>query len=576
MPQSMTDESSRPVPPPPETVDQALTILLKAMGQGEPAGKDGQDNMEPGANHLDRLAWRYQVAGEALQLVAQTRAALLRRQRNDLLPINRLPSELLSRVLLKSFDNNQRPRLWALQELAQVTWRWWQIIKSDPQFWTYICPPLESVELHIRKAGVLPLDLDWGVSMGSTDQEELKCLLQAHAERWASIEFEAYREGVALQVLCTKRFPRLKYLKVRQTDVTMEGDWKLNVADCQNLEEAHLPLMPYFSPSPSSSPPTHLRVLHLDLSSMDAYSSLDLEPLLQVTPQLVELELKNLYVDPSPPPTSDAPIINIQTLRSLRFINVALGRSREGIPLIARIRAPRLDNLGLRYDFDSEGRPVNIFARTIFDELLTRPGASSIQSKDAPLFSILRNILPSSFWTLRLTQHYVNIAFEGSGPGRLNMSFYTSNAKEDLIRHILVHLTPFAFPIDIDITWRESSAEELEFWGIALDAMPTLRSFTLNAPLQVAQQIMNRLSTKAPSSAYLGPRAPSLEKLRFRSNGKFVTPWSEGDEGDDVKTMLGKRHDFFTEVGVLSPPKMTVEGPQGFTFDQVESNWFAT
>ncbi|KAG9020500.1 hypothetical protein FS837_008161 [Tulasnella sp. UAMH 9824] len=159
----MTAESSRPAAPPLETVDQALTILLSAMGQGEPGDKDSaQENLEPDVNNLDRLAWCYQVASEALQLAAQKRVIRLRRQRNALLPINRLPPELLAAILLESI-RNRRPRILALQELGQVTWRWWQIIKTNPQFWTHICPPLESVELQIRKAGILPLHPDWTI-----------------------------------------------------------------------------------------------------------------------------------------------------------------------------------------------------------------------------------------------------------------------------------------------------------------------------------------------------------------------------------------------------------------------------
>ncbi|KAG9020510.1 hypothetical protein FS837_008147, partial [Tulasnella sp. UAMH 9824] len=329
----MTAESSRPAAPPPETVDQALTILLNAMGQGETGDKDsGQENLEPDVNHLDRLAWCYQVASEALQLVAQTRVIRLRRQRNALLPINRLPPELLAGILLESI-NNRRPRIWALQELAQVTWRWWQIIKADPQFWTYICPPLESVELQIRKAGILPLHLDWTVRRGSTDPDGFKRLLEDHAERWTSMNFDSYRDGVGLQVLCTKRFPRLIYLRAHQIDDTVDENWKLNFAECQNLQEAYLPIMPYFSASHSSTPPVHLRILHLDLGSMESNSSSDLESLLHLTPELVSLEVENLYVDATPPSPPDAPIINLPTLRRLGFTNVGGGRGREWIPL---------------------------------------------------------------------------------------------------------------------------------------------------------------------------------------------------------------------------------------------------
>lgn len=73
---------------------------------------------------LARLAWRRQVAGEALQHAAQTEAALLRRRHNALLPIHRLPLELLSAILINSVDEDLLHRMEALQPLAQVAWRW--------------------------------------------------------------------------------------------------------------------------------------------------------------------------------------------------------------------------------------------------------------------------------------------------------------------------------------------------------------------------------------------------------------------------------------------------------------------
>ncbi|KAG8895864.1 hypothetical protein FRC01_012159, partial [Tulasnella sp. 417] len=324
----MTDESFHPAPPPSEAVDQALAILLNAMGQGEPGDTEGQENphTELDANHFDRLAQRCQVAAEALQLAAQTQAALLRRRRNALFPINRFPLELISKILVQSLNDDQLPRTEALQELAQVQWRWWQIVKSDPQFWTYISRPLKSVELHIRKAGGLPLHLYWEFAMDYPDQIQFRNLLEAHAERWASINFEGYREDFGLQVFCTKRFPRLTYLNLCQTNSELDGNWRLNFAQYPNMQEANLPIMPYFSASSASNPPIHLRILRLDLSSMNTLSSGDLESLLQLTPQLVELEMEGLFTDKSPPSPPDAPIINLPMLRRLAFLNVALER----------------------------------------------------------------------------------------------------------------------------------------------------------------------------------------------------------------------------------------------------------
>ncbi|KAG8921456.1 hypothetical protein FRC01_000248, partial [Tulasnella sp. 417] len=169
--------------------------------------------------------------------------------------------------------------------------------------------------------------------------------------------------------------------------------------------------------------------------------------------------------------------------------------------------------------------------------------------------------------------NYIKITTNGSGQGRLKISFYTLNLKEDLTRHTLVHLAPFALLIDIHVIWREPSTDD--FWDSLLDAMPSLRSFTLDAPLQVAQHIMNRLSTRAPSSSIVGPRAPRLENIRFLRRGVSMAPWSEGDEGDGVKNMLDGRRNLFIEGGVLSPPKLTVTGPKGLIYNDIESGWFA-
>ncbi|KAG8905527.1 hypothetical protein FRC00_013207, partial [Tulasnella sp. 408] len=54
---------------------------------------------------------------------------------------------------------------------------------------------------------------------------------------------------------------------------------------------------------------------------MEAHSSSDLESLLQFTPELVTLEVENLYVDTTPPSPPDASIITLPALRRLGFTN---------------------------------------------------------------------------------------------------------------------------------------------------------------------------------------------------------------------------------------------------------------
>lgn len=521
--------------------------------------------------HLDRLALRCQVAGEALQLAAQTRAALFRRRRNNLLPINRLPSELLSAILIQSVNNDQPQRMKALQRLAQVAWQWWQTIKSDPKFWACITPPLESVALQIRRAGILPLRLHWPTYVDVKDQDAFKDLLARHAERWTSIEITVYNK-FGLEVVCASHFPRLEYLNVASQMLT--DDYNLDLTQLQALQEVHLPVMPYFSAPPSSNFPTLLRILHIDLRKKTLYSSAILESVLQLIPQLIELKVEYLYLYSIPPSPDDAPIIDLPMLRVLRFTNVVLGGEQDGIPLLAQIRAPLLENLDLSYDYKSEGPLLFNIGRTVFDELVMRPSASLNRPEDAPLYSVLRNAGPSASWRVELWEEEVVIRAGGDGKGRLGISAdILHSTMDDIPGYILPHLAPFALPVDLFVV-RLDEFTTLDFWDDVLDATPLLRSLRLKGLLQVARQAMNRLATEAPSSNSIIPRVPLLNKLWLQHGGDgTAVSWSEGDVEEDVEDLLERRRALFVQGGVFDPPKLVVTGPNGLVFDEVECSW---
>ncbi|KAG8940613.1 hypothetical protein FRC04_005178 [Tulasnella sp. 424] len=567
----MTMEPPRPAPPVPEAVAQALAFLLKAMEDSEPIGDTEGQDMESNMTHLDRLAWRHQVAGEALQLAAQTRAALFRRRRNNLLPINRLPSELLSAILIQSVNDDQPQRMKALQKLAQVAWQWWQTIKSDPHFWTCITPPLESVALQIRRAGILPLRLHWPADVAVKGQDAFKDLLTRHAGRWTSIEIKGFNSEFGLEVVCASHFPHLEYLNVASQMMTK--NYNLNLTQFQILQEAHLPVMPYFSAPLSPNSPTLVRILHIDLRTREVYSSADLESVLQLIPQLIELKVEYLYINTTLPSPVDIPIIDLPMLRLLRFANVILGEEQYGIPLLAQIRAPLLEILDLSYDYESDGWLIDM-GRKMFDELVTRPSASSNRPEDAPLYSVLRNASPSASWRVELGEEEVVIRAGGDGKGRLDISVGIDySTKDDIPGHILPHLATFTLPIDLSMV-RLDECTTLEFWDDVLDTTPLLRSLRLESLLQVARQAMNRLATEAPSSNSIIPTAPLLEKLWLQHEGGGPgVSWSEGDVEGDVENLLERRRTLFVQGGVFDPPKLVVTGPNSLVFDEVECSW---
>ncbi|KAG8939443.1 hypothetical protein FRC04_006590 [Tulasnella sp. 424] len=500
-------------------------------------------------------------------MAGQKRAALIRRQRNPLTPINQLPSELLSAILIKSVNDDPLHRTKSLQILAQVAWKWWQIIKSDPQFWTHIAPPMEGVELQIRKAGTLPLRLSWTEDEDPSDEDDgtdwgaVGDLVQDHASRWSGIELELYdgREAV-LQALCTSHFPHLKNLRVHLSDeaLTMSEEWRLNLAQCPNLQAVQLPIMPYLPVTPSSNSPIHLRTLHLDLRPMKSYSSHDLESLLRLTPQLVELKVKNLLNDTNPPAPFGARIIDLPNLRCLEFTHAVTGEEQDWIPLLAQIRAPRLEHLGLQY-----GRKCVMGGQTIFTVLVTWPSASTNRPEEAPLHSVLRNAGPSAAWRIEHHGHSITVEAEGSGSGRVRLIFACDNrhpSHNQFSEDTLTHLSPFGLPVDLEVLFWNSETTELEFWDEVLDATPSLRTFKVGNSVEIARRVMDRLSTKAPSSSSSSPRAPHLEKLDFQWEDHSADIWlrSKYDEDEAVQTMLDKRREIFIQGGVIDPPKLVV------------------
>ncbi|KAG8964029.1 hypothetical protein FRC05_004313 [Tulasnella sp. 425] len=194
---------------------------------------------------------------------------------------------------------------------------------------------------------------------------------------------------------------------------------------------------------------------------------------------------------------------------------------------------------------------------------------------DAPLHSVLRNAGPSASWRVEISEGRIRIKAMGTGNGRLDISMEISDysMKDDISSYILSPPTTFPLPVDLHVIWWDETHGP-EFWDEVLDTTPSLRSVILTSPLDIAQQVMDRLSTKAPLSSTISPRAPFLEKLRFDPDEEDLVTWSAGEnEEEAVKTMLDKRRDIFIQGGVLDPPKLVVTGPTGPLFDETEGLW---
>ncbi|KAG8992195.1 hypothetical protein FRB90_001061, partial [Tulasnella sp. 427] len=528
-------------------VDEAFSVLVGALEQDS---KDEATSLTPESmmSHLDILAERFEVTGEAIQLVMRTRAALFRRQRNALLPISQLPSELLSPILLHSFDQRGPRKMKVLQNLAQVAWRWWQTIKADPEFWQDIVPPLKSVGLQIRKAMALPMHLSWGADIYNTDDDDsFQRMVQTYAERWMSITLGSSLKG-ALEALCATHFPRLLYLKTGE--LLESRNWELDLSQYPKLKDAYLPIIPHIS----RSTPSNLRTLHLDLNWNASSSSRSLKYLLLSTPQLVDFTIRDFLDERNTPTPRYTQIIDLPILQRLEFRNVARGQTPEAIPLLSQLRAPNLQKLELQYDFDLQGWPIGITGREVFGALLTGPHAVSTARRDsAPLYSVIRNAASPVSWRVGFVYANATVSARGChGEEIARLSFNLSSPKqEQVLDHILPHITSFSLPVDLSLN-TSHLALNLEFWHTMLDTMPTLRSLALIGPRQEPPNyVVNGLSSPPGVFTQKGPRAPNLEKLAFRN-----FEMSNDDIKEAVGAMMQKRRELYALHGVASPPKL--------------------
>ncbi|KIO16056.1 hypothetical protein M407DRAFT_48920, partial [Tulasnella calospora MUT 4182] len=78
--------------------------------------------------------------------------------RNSLVPIHRLPTELLIDIFYASLETNSN-RFRGLKTIASVAWLWHNIVKWVPELWAVLesRTPAEHLPIFLRRAGNFPL-----------------------------------------------------------------------------------------------------------------------------------------------------------------------------------------------------------------------------------------------------------------------------------------------------------------------------------------------------------------------------------------------------------------------------------
>ncbi|KIO27007.1 hypothetical protein M407DRAFT_23699 [Tulasnella calospora MUT 4182] len=496
------------------------------------------------------------------------------RRRNALVPLHRLPSEILAIILLESLDPQKAFDQMALRKLAQVAHRWWEIIKSEPQFWTYVVWPGDDVALGIRKAGTLPLQLVIRHSQNlrsKNPKENIGSLLRMHANRWLKISIESFPGHVPR--LVTDAFERSAFSRLEV--LHMEGigyGVHLEIGHVERLREAWLSFIPCRGhDSKPINPAPLLTNLYLSLSRQASYPSACLNSFLRHCPNLQELTILDLSKDSDGDNArSQAPsLIPLPALRLLSIKDVSKGDNSTDIPILGLIRCPNLATFDIRYSLGDRWGVGRIDAAAAFRALW----ASSPLEPDAlPMSSVVRNVGDSVYISVVLDTYQVEIRAQNRetdelSPMDLVLPAYDLDM-EGFSREILPYLNSFNIPIGV--TQSDQFDQGSGRWSDILDRFQNVTILQFCGTKESVQELIEALSQ--PSSLPGGGlRAPNLETLRLHDDSREVSWTMHAHQmAPHIAAMLRKRWELFKASGMLWPSKLWVTVDDYYTFNEDE------
>ncbi|KAG8938242.1 hypothetical protein FRC03_007481, partial [Tulasnella sp. 419] len=226
---------------PESLMDKALTILVEGV-----TGFDSES--------LDQVTELTQSSqkGELLQFVRQAfdshiqkRILRIRHQINELLPIYKLPDELLQQIFLDACGIGYR----GATKLAAVSWRWRSVSTSYARLWNYLHSDLdiEAIKMMIQRSKTVPLDLICSCESKSKVKSFFTPLIPL-SMRWRSLKvYYDNTDRLSLDFLDGQSFPLLEHLTLISMDDFADytlGRGNLNIIapSIRELETMGLPL----------------------------------------------------------------------------------------------------------------------------------------------------------------------------------------------------------------------------------------------------------------------------------------------------------------------------------------------
>ncbi|KAG8928739.1 hypothetical protein FRC01_005415 [Tulasnella sp. 417] len=182
----------------------------------------------------------------AIRNAASPTKVLERRSHNDLLPIHRLPPELLCAVIEYTYTEGSYKHLFALRSICKL---WMEIVDSMPQLWAQIAVHhgADLLSEILRKSTTHPLDVSCKEDVIRSDldfKEQVAIFLQhvgPSAGRWRSLRYTARMDAPHQRILGLP-LHNLETLTVKISGNSVKYPDDLNAPRLRNLDVTRLPL----------------------------------------------------------------------------------------------------------------------------------------------------------------------------------------------------------------------------------------------------------------------------------------------------------------------------------------------
>lgn len=170
--------------------------------------------------------------------------AQYKRGRNDLLPVNQLPMEVLLQIFSATLDDTRSTpfRIRALHALASVSKRWDTLVRGSPSLWTVASTdgPSWQVSTMLRRSRHTPLDvvIRNGAYQGDKWRESVLDPILHQSDRWRSLTL-GRSMNVDVKAVMSLPMPKLVRLDIEDSR-GMKESFDLSAELLSRLQELRL------------------------------------------------------------------------------------------------------------------------------------------------------------------------------------------------------------------------------------------------------------------------------------------------------------------------------------------------